>query len=386
MTTTRHTPEELLARLVGFDTTSAKPNLALIDFVRAYLRDHGVDSTLIPNEEGTKANMYATLGPPVPGGVALSGHTDVVSVEGQTWHSDPFTLSERDGRLFGRGSADMKGFLACALALVPEMAAAGLATPIHLAFSYDEEVGCTGVRPMIEALGAGLLKPRLVIVGEPTRMRVVNAHKSIQEFVTEVTGFEAHSSMTHLGANAIFAAAEIVAEIARIRDELIADGDPSGRFTPPYSSIHVGRILGGTAINIVPRRCRLHWEMRGLPGADPGAVLERVERFSHERVLPGLRAVSEDTNVTTRLGVHVPELAPATDEPAERLALRLTERNDSLAVSYGTEAGLFQRAGIPTVVCGPGDIAQAHRPDEYIDKEQLALCTRFLRRLIDTAR
>jgi len=386
MTTTALSPEELLARLVAFDTTSAKSNLALVHFVRAYLAEHGVDSELIPNEDATKANLYATVGPREPGGVALSGHTDVVPADAREWHSDPFTLSARDGRLHGRGSADMKGFLACVLALVPEMAAAKLATPIHLAFSYDEEVGCAGVRPMIEALGAGLLKPRLAIVGEPTMMQVVDAHKSIQEFVTEVTGFEAHSSMTHLGANAIFAAAEIVGEIARIRDELIAEGDATGRFKPPYSSIEIGHVSGGTAINIVPRHCRLHWEMRGLPGVDPAAVLERVERFGRETVLPRLRAVSGDTDIETRLGVNVPGLAPAADEPAQRLALRLTERNDTIAVAYGTEAGLFQRAGIPTVVCGPGDIAVAHRPDEYIEKEQIAACTRFLRRLIDTAR
>ncbi|MDP2619722.1 MAG: acetylornithine deacetylase [Hyphomicrobiales bacterium] len=380
------TPEELLARLVGFDTTSAKSNLALIDFVRAYLRGHGVDSELIPNEDATKANLYATVGPREPGGIALSGHTDVVPADAQAWQTDPFTLSARDGRLHGRGSADMKGFLACVLSLVPEMVAARLATPIHLAFSYDEEIGCGGVRPMLEAMGAGLPKPRLAIVGEPTMMQVVNAHKSIQEFVTEVTGFEAHSSMTHLGANAIFATAEIIGEIARIRDELIVAGDPSGRFTPPHSSIEVGCISGGTAINIVPRHCRLHWEMRGLPGVDPAAVLERVERFGRETVLPKLRAVSKETDIGTRLGVNVPALAPGTDEPAEKLALRLTDRNDTLAVSYGTEAGLFRRAGIPTVVCGPGDIAVAHRPDEYIEKDQLAACTRFLRRLIETAR
>ena len=386
MKATPPTPEELLARLVGFDTTSAKSNLALIDFVRAYLRDHGIDSELIPNEEGTKANMYATVGPLEPGGIALSGHTDVVPADAQEWQTDPFTLSARDGRLHGRGSCDMKGFLACVLALVPEMVAAKLTTPIHVAFSYDEEVGCTGVRPMIEALGAGLLKPRLAIVGEPTMMQVVNAHKSIQQFVTEVTGCEAHTSMTHLGANAIFATAEIIGEIARVRDALIADGDPSGRFTPPYSSIEIGCVSGGTAINIVPARCRLDWEMRGLPGIDPAAVLERVERFGLKTVLPKLRAISEDTDIETRLGIHVPELTPGADEPAQRLALRLTDRNDTLAVSYGTEAGLFQRAGIPTVVCGPGDIAVAHRPDEYIEKEQITACTRFLRRLVETVR
>ena len=386
MTPTRQSPGELLARLVGFDTVSAKTNLALIEYVRGYLRAQGVDSVLIPNEEGTKANLHATIGPRENGGIALSGHTDVVPVEGQAWSSDPFVLSERDGRLHGRGSCDMKGFLACVLALVPEMVAARLKTPIHLLFSYDEEVGCTGVRRMIDALGSQLAAPRLVIVGEPTMMQVVDAHKSIQEFVTEVTGYEAHSSMVHLGANAIFAANEIIGEIARVRDDLVARGDPSGRFTPPFSSIHVGEISGGTAINIVPRHCRVHWEMRGLPGAHPGEVLERVARFGRETVLPKLQAVSEETGVETRLGVLVPALEGGEEDAAQTLALRLAGRNETFAVSYGTEAGLFRHAGIPTVICGPGDIAQAHKPDEYVDKEQLAACTQFLGRLIETAR
>lgn len=386
MTGTVYTTEEMLARLVAFDTTSALSNLALIDFVRDYLAGHGVAATLIPNADRSKANLLATIGPAGRGGIGLSGHTDVVPVEGQDWHSDPFVLRRHDGRLYARGACDMKGFLACVLALVPEMVAARPSIPIHLLLSYDEEIGCTGVRPMIEAFGTAHVRPQLVIVGEPTMMQVVNAHKGIQKFVTEVTGLEAHSSMTHLGANAIFAAAAIIGEIARIRDEMIARGDPSGRFTPPYSSIHVGQIGGGTAHNIVPRHCTVNWEMRALPGADTVEVLERVERFGRERVLPALRAVSDDTDVVTRFGVHVPGLAAGEANPAEALALRLARHNDTRAVSYGTEAGLFQHAGIPTVVCGPGDIAQAHKPDEFVDRAQLAACELFLRRLVGQAR
>lgn len=381
----RYTPEEMLARLVAFDTVSHRSNLPLIEFVRGYLSGHGVDSTLVPNAQGDKANLYAVIGPRERGGIGLSGHTDVVPVEGQDWSSDPFELTRRDGRLYGRGSCDMKGFVATVLALVPEMVAANLVTPVHLLLSYDEEVGCTGVIPMIDELGQRLPKPRLVIVGEPTMMQVVDAHKSIQEFITVVTGFEAHSSMIHLGANAVMAGAEIIGEIARIRDEMIAAGDPTGRFTPPYSTIHVGEMAGGTAINIVPRSCTIHWEMRGLPGTDPTDVLKRIDRFAATQVLPKLRAVSPDTNIETRLGVFVPPLAPQAGSHAETLALRLAQQNETFAVSYGTEAGHFQRAYIPTVICGPGSIEQAHKPDEFIAGEQLAACAAFLRRLIAAA-
>ena len=231
----RYSPQEMLARLVGFDTTSANSNLDLIEFVRGYLAAHGVAAHVLASEDGQKANLFATIGPHERRGIGLSGHTDVVPVTGQKWSSDPFTLTARDGRLYGCGSCDMNCFLAVALALVPDMVAAPLSDPLHLLLSYDEEVGCTGVRGMIEAFGRKLVKPRLIIVGEPTSMQVVDAHKSVQSFTTTVTGVAAHSSMIHLGANAIFAAGEIVRELADLRDEMIAHGDPSGRFRFPQS-------------------------------------------------------------------------------------------------------------------------------------------------------
>ena len=381
----RYSPQEMLARLVGFDTTSANSNLDLIEFVRGYLAAHGVAAHVLASEDGQKANLFATIGPHERRGIGLSGHTDVVPVTGQKWSSDPFTLTARDGRLYGRGSCDMKGFLAVALALVPDMVAAPLSDPLHLLLSYDEEVGCTGVRGMIEAFGRKLVKPRLIIVGEPTSMQVVDAHKSVQSFTTTVTGVAAHSSMIHLGANAIFAAGEIVRELADLRDEMIAHGDPSGRFDPPYSTIHVGRINGGTARNIVPQSCTIEWEMRGLPDADPKAVKARIELFSRQRVLPSLRAISRDTDITTKPGSTVPGLAPEAAGEAAALGLKLALGDEIGAVSYGTEAGLFQRAEIAAIVCGPGDIAQAHKPDEFVAISQLEECAAFVRRLIETA-
>ncbi|MCS0503083.1 acetylornithine deacetylase [Ancylobacter mangrovi] len=376
------TTEELLAHLVAFDTTSRNSNLELIGFVRDYLSAYGVESVTIPSEAGDKASLFATIGPPGVGGVCLSGHSDVVPVDGQSWSSDPFTLTPADGRLYGRGSCDMKGFLAACLGAVPAMTAAKLATPIHLIVSYDEEVGCTGVVPAVRKLGVDLPLPRACIVGEPTSMRVVDAHKSGMAFVTTVTGREAHSSMPQLGANAIFAAAELVGELDRYRAELIEAGDPSGRFDPPSTTVQVTVIEGGTAGNIVPRQCALRWNVRGLPEFDIGPLLARFERFAEEVVLPKLKASAPEASIGTVPVYTVPPLAPQTGSMAELLALRLAGQNRTHTVSYGTEGGHFQEQGIPTIVCGPGSIDQAHKPDEFIEVSQLRACERFLAGLI----
>ncbi|QIB34438.1 acetylornithine deacetylase [Ancylobacter pratisalsi] len=378
----RTTTEELLAYLVAFDTTSRNSNLDLIGFVRDYLAAFGVDSVSVPNEAGDKASLFATIGPGGVGGVCLSGHSDVVPVDGQPWSSDPFTLTPVGDRLYGRGSCDMKGFLASCLAMVPAMTAARLSTPIHLLVSYDEEIGCTGVVPAVRRLGVDLPLPRACIVGEPTSMRVVDAHKSGMAYVTTVTGREAHSSMPQLGANAIFAAAELVGELDRCRAELIAAGDPSGRFDPPSTTVQVTVIEGGTAGNIVPRRCAIRWNVRGLPGFDEAVLLARIERFADEVVLPKLRADAPEATITTDLVYKVPPLAPQTGSPAELLALRLAGQNRTFAVSYATEGGHFQEQGVPTIICGPGSIDQAHKPDEYIEVAQLRACERFLTGLI----
>ncbi len=371
----------LLERLVAFETVSDRSNLPLIDWVRGYLGQFGIDSVLLPNPAGDKAALFATIGPRDRPGLCLSGHTDVVPVVDQPWTSDPFTLTARDDRLYGRGTTDMKGFSACVLSMVPRFAALNLATPIHVVLSYDEEIGCLGILPTIGRLGADLPRPLAIFVGEPTEMTVVDSHKSINGFITEVTGHEAHSSKPELGANAILAAAEIVAEIERAAADMRERGDPSGRFDPPFTTVHVGTITGGTQLNIVPRHCRLHWEFRGLPDIDEAEIPARIDRFAQNEVMPKLTSTYPEATIVTEHRDRVPGLAPEPGSLAERLALRFAKANRTFAVPFGTEAGHFQAAGIPTVVCGPGSINQAHAPDEFVTRDQLARCQAFLARL-----
>jgi len=375
------TPRALLEQLVAFDTTSRDSNLHLIRFVEAMLAERGVRSTLIHDETGTKANLFATVGPEVDGGVVLSGHTDVVPVDGQDWRSDPFRAVERDGLLYGRGTSDMKGFIACCLALLPEMQAAKLARPLHFAFSYDEEVGCLGVDGIVRHIDGLTTRPRCVIVGEPTMMRAVNAHKGCCAVDTVVTGLEAHSSATHMGVNSVMYAAELVGCLAQLAEEMktLAVND---RFDPPYTTVHVGAIRGGTARNIIPKETTIVWEYRNLPEVDGRFILERFERFAREQVLPRMRAVHPGAEIRSTVGAEIRPLMPEKESAAESLVRALTGDNQSYAVSYGTEAGAFQEAGIPTVVCGPGDIAQAHKPDEFVALAQIDACAAFLRKLI----
>jgi acetylornithine deacetylase len=377
----RLTPIEMLAKLVSFDTESAKSNLPLLDFVEAYLRSWSVPVVRVPNAEGDKAAVFATVGPQDRGGVLLSGHTDVVPVTGQEWTSDPFRLRVEGGRIFGRGTVDMKGFDALALALVPEFQAANLKTPIHIMLSYDEETTCLGVVDAIRRFGADLPMPRAVIVGEPTELAVVDAHKSVVTFLTTVRGFEAHSAKPHLGASAVMTAAELVSELNRIADELMERGDPDQRFDPPYSTVHVGTIHGGTARNIMAKNCSFHWEFRGLPSLDPAEIPTRLERFADDVALKRLNRFGNFGRIENALEVSVPGLAPQPGSEAEALAMRLTGTNRSETVPFGTEAGHYQAAGIPTIVCGPGSIDQAHQPDEYITVEQIEAGAAFMRRL-----
>jgi acetylornithine deacetylase len=381
MTAEHYTPRDMLARLVAFDTTSREGNIPLIEFVEAYLEGWGIKSLRVDYEAGKKTNLYATIGPAAAGGIVLSGHTDVVPVDGQNWSSDPFTLHEKDGKLYGRGTCDMKGFLATALALVPQFKAAKLKAPIHLALSCDEEVGCLGVRPLVAYMKEHLPRPKAVIVGEPTSMKVVNAHKGAHTFSTEVLGHEAHSCNTHLGVNSILVAGELLTEIGRLAAEMRERGDPSGRFNPPYTTVHVGLIEGGTAKNIVPRRCTFRWETRLLPGSDAEEVPERFNRFARS-LQPAMNAVAQDTGIRTERTNAVPGLRPEQDSPAEQLALHLAEANGSEAVSYCTEAGLFQESGIPSIICGPGSIDDAHKPDEFIAISEMQKCATFMHRLI----
>ena len=375
----------MLAELVRFDTTSRDGNIPLIKFVENYLDSWGIPHFRVDYEAGKKTNLFATIGPDIAGGIVLSGHTDVVPVDGQKWASNPFELSERDGRLYGRGTCDMKGFIAVALALVPQFKSANLKTPIHLALSCDEEVGCKGVRPLVAHIRDHMKKPKAVIVGEPTSMQVVNAHKAALTFSTEVTGHEAHSSLTDQGVNAIMVAGELLGEISRIREDLTARGDPSHRFNPPYSTIHVGVIEGGTAKNIIPRKCSFQWETRLLPLADPAEVPTRFEKFAAS-LEPAMKKIAGDTGINNQQTNVVPGLAPEDNSPAEHLALHLAGANGAHAVSYCTEAGLFQQIGIPAIICGPGSIEQAHKPDEYIDISEMQKCEVFMKRLLEHCR
>ena len=375
------TTRELVEKLVSFDTTSRDSNLHLIRFVEGYLAEAGVESKLIYDETGAKANLFATVGPEVDGGVVLSGHTDVVPADGQDWSSDPFRCVARDGLLYGRGASDMKSFIASCLALLPEMRKAKLKRPLHFAFSYDEEVGCFGVDGIVRHIEGMTTRPQAVIVGEPTMMKVVNAHTGVCAIDTVVTGLEAHSSATNMGVNSVFYAAELVNFIAKLAEE--AKGEASNeRFDPPYTTVHVGAIRGGTARNIIPKETTIHWEYRGLPGVDGRWILERFERFAREEVLPRMRAVHPGADIRSTIGAEIRPLMPEKESAAEALVRALTGANQSYAVAYGTEAGAFQHAGVPTVVCGPGDIAQAHKPDEFIALAQLDACDDFLRKLI----
>ena len=372
---------DLLAKLIAFDTTSAKSNLDLIAFVQGYLDSHGVASTLVPDGDGKKACLFATIGDG-EGGVGLSGHSDCVPVTGQSWTSDPFTLTERNGKLYGRGTCDMKGFLACVLASVPLFKSAPLTEPIHILISYDEEVGCVGVRPMIARFGQDLPRPRVVIVGEPSGMQVIDGHKCIDVFRTTVTGKEAHSSMPSIGVNAISAAAKLVDEIDRMAAE-VAQTENDSHFDPPYSTVMVAMVDGGTAPNIVPRNCDVLWQLRGLPGTKAKDAPEQLEEFAEKTLLPGMRAVAPDASVATKTETSVPAFSAGPDSAAVALAMTLTGSNRASGVSYATEAGLFQDAGCPAVVCGPGDIEQAHAADEYVAISQIEACLEFLAKLTD---
>jgi acetylornithine deacetylase len=373
---------EILDRLVGFDTVSARSNLELIDWVADYLARLGIASTRSSAFAG-KANLFATIGPADSGGVILSGHTDVVPVAGQEWHSDPFRLAERDGRLVARGSADMKGFIALVLALVPEAAGRRLRVPLHLAFTHDEETGCFGAPALIGALPTGVARPLLAIVGEPTSMQVANRQKGCSFFRTRVTGREGHSSAPERGLNAIVAASEIIAEIGRLAAEARSRGRAENGFDPPHTTLSIGTIAGGTAVNIIARECSFEWDLRNIPDDDAGALKARLDRFIAADLLPRMLAVYPDAAVETETVVAVPPLVPEKDSPAESLARQLTGANTTTTVSFATEAGLYQQAGIPAIVCGPGSIEVAHKPDEYITRAELAAGQAFLARLLD---
>ncbi len=378
------TTVDLIRKLVSYDTTSRNSNLELIDYIEDYLAGHGVSSERVYDDEKRKANLYATLGPRDKSGVMLSGHVDVVPVDGQAWTTDPFELTEKDGRLYGRGSADMKSFVALSLAAVPEFLRRGLHTPIHLAISYDEEVGCIGVRGLIDRLNQMPVKPAMCIVGEPTEMLPVIGHKGKYSFRVEVRGLECHSSLAPTGVNAVEYGAELVTFLRRMARRAREEGPFDDLYDVGHTTVHTGVMHGGTAVNIVPQECSLDFEFRYIAKDDPEALLEEIRRFVREKLEPEMQAVFPGAGFTITERSRIPELDTNPDEEVVAFVKSLAERNDHGKVAFGTEGGLFQsRAEIPTVVCGPGSIEQAHKPDEFITLEQVAKGEAFLRRLMD---
>ena len=374
-----------LEKLIAFPTLSSVSNLALLDYVEAEVAPLGARIRRFANADGDKANMLISLGPEAPGGLVYSGHTDIVPVAGQAWTADPFKLRAKNGRLTGRGATDMKGFLACCLAALPEIAQRPLARPVHLAFSYDEEVGCTGVGDMAEWIGKSGLKPRLAVIGEATMMDLVSAHKGGLIGWAVIKGAPGHSSQPDRYVNAVMAAGELIAEINRIRAEMRAGPRFEG-LDPPYSTIQVNQISGGLHGNIVAEDCRFFWEMRIIPGGSEDAVFARMETFARERIEPAMRAVDPKTFIRLDIQARIPGLKPNGDAALEAELLALLGRKAGRAVPYGTEAGIFQRAGVPSVVIGPGDAADAHQPDESVAVEQLEKSTDFLVRLAESCR
>lgn len=375
------TSRTLLERLVEFDTTSRESNLALIDFVWHYLTDLGVNCELIHNAGRSKANLYARLGPAGSGGVLLSGHSDVVPVDGQNWSVPPFALSERDGKLYGRGTADMKGFIACMLAAVPHFLAQPLAQPLHLAISYDEEVGCLGVRTLLDVLASRPEKPDLCLIGEPTELQPVLGHKGKLAVRCEVQGAACHSAYAPQGVNAIQYAAKLIHRLTTIGEVLAAPERQDARFDPPFTTVQTGLIQGGRALNIVPAECTFDFEVRTLPQDDAQQVAEELEHYAQRELLPQMRAVNSDTEIRFYPLSSYPGLYTAAQSAAAQLLAHLTGSEAFSTVAFGTEGGLFHQAGIPSVICGPGSMAQGHKPDEFITIEQLDACDAMLRRL-----
>ncbi|MFW5816260.1 MAG: acetylornithine deacetylase [Wenzhouxiangella sp.] len=373
-----------LSRLVAFPTVSRDSNLELIDWIEARLAELGARCRRTWSDDRRKANLWASFGPDGSGGVVLSGHTDVVPVDGQDWATDPSELVERSGRLYGRGSADMKGFSAAILTVLERADLAALRQPLHVALSYDEEVGCLGVDRMIDDAAAAGARPDYAVIGEPTTMRVIHAHKSINVFRTRITGKAAHSSQPHRGAGAILAAGRLIEQLYRIGEEKRAAAGANG-FEPPWTTVQVGMVRGGNAVNILPADCQFLWEYRALPDEDADEIIKRVQGFARDEVLPALREFAPDADIAIDTLARVPPLVPDPEQRAPQWIADLpgVRAGGSGEVAFATEAGSFQRAGIASVVCGPGSIDQAHQPDEFIELAELERCQGMLSGIVE---
>lgn len=385
MAKTFSTPE-MLAKLIGFDTVSSKSNLELIHWVQNYLDGFGVKSHLVQDDTGTKANLHAVIGPHDQPGIVLSGHTDVVPVEGQAWDSDPFALRENEGLFYGRGTCDMKGFIAAALAHVPRMVEKPLNAPIHFALSYDEELGCLGAHSLAAHIANAPVKPKLCIVGEPTGMSPITGHKGICDFDCAVHGKEAHSSLAPYAVNAVESAAELVAYIKGVARRMATEGPFNRHFDPPFTTLQVGMMQGGTAINIVPNHCTFSFEIRNIPEVDPEELVEEIRQHAFKVIEPRMKDIDPTCGFDIKSAAWVPAFDIPKDDPMVSLVMSLSGANTTEKVSFATEAGIFQSKKIPTVVCGPGFIAQAHKPNEFVSAEQLIRCGHFLDRMIESLR
>jgi acetylornithine deacetylase len=375
--------QEILDHLIGFDTVSSRPNIALMEWVRDLLAAHGAVSVLIPDAAGGKANLYATIGPQDRPGVMLSGHTDVVPVEGQVWTKPPFALTEADGRFYGRGVTDMKGFVACALAMALRAATRPLKTPLHLALSYDEEVGCLGVRSLIDMLDAAPFRPAFCIVGEPTGMQVATGHKGKIALRATCTGREGHSALAPMALNALHLGADFLNAVRALQAEVAATGLRDGDYDVPYTTLHVGKMNGGVQVNIVPNACILDFEIRNLAEDDPQLLIDRLKAEAEAITAPLKAEFPEAAIVVERLWDY-PGLGTPTTGPVVNFVKGLTGANGTMKVAFGTEGGLFHtRLGIPTVICGPGSMAQGHKPDEWVSLEQIGRCEAMLSALLD---
>ena len=376
---------QLLAQLVAFDSVSRNSNLPIIDFIEQYLQQRNVVCTRVPSPDGKKSNLLARIGPEAPAGIMLSGHTDVVPIDGQEWLSDPFVVTERDGKLFGRGTSDMKSFIAICMAFVPHFQAMKLTKPIWFVFSYDEEVGCIGVPHLLEYAVKNIPTPSFALIGEPTMMQVVTAHKGVVSFETTVSGLEGHSSQPHMGVNAVQVACELIHALAGEAKILSVKGMRDERFNPPHSTVHVGMVHGGTARNIIPKECKFQWEIRPLPEEHYETIIER-HNARCEALLGEMRQTFTQSDIVNRPMSHMSGVTlPASANGFCQSVMRSALTNRELAVSFGTEAGVFNDHGIPAIICGPGNIEQAHKPNEFIEVSQIRACIEFMLRLTSEA-
>lgn len=369
---------DLLSRLTSHNTESSRPNLQLVEEVRAYLQSHRLESTVALDDTGQKASLLCTIGPQADGGVVLSGHTDVVDALGQRWQTPPFDLTEKNGRLHARGACDMKGYIACVLAAAPQFAAAAIARPVHIALSRDEEIGSVGMPQMLDMIKDGGMRPAIALVGEPTEMRIIAGHKAGHEMLTEFTGSEAHSSMPAAGTSATVPAARFVDFLARLSDDMAQQPVPGSPFNPPHGSINIGIIRGGTAKNIIAGKCVVDWHYRSLPDEDAEDIIGRARRYAMEELLPQMRAAGHPADIAFMEESSYPGLSPSADSPAVQLAQQLLGEDGFGVVSFGADSGHFQQDGIPAVLVGPGSINQAHKPDEFIEIDQLDKCLHYL--------